>query len=325
MTKNFLFYLLIPVVLLSACHREPEKYSTWSVYGGSKDNIHYSALRQIDTDNVSQLRPAWEYHTGDADSNSQIQVNSIIVDSTLYGVSPRLKIFALDAATGKLKWSFDPARPDGGAIQKIAISACRGIAYYRGSAEDQRLFYSASSSLYCIDALTGHPISSFGENGMIDLHHDLGRDVKDLYVAGTTPGIIYKDLLIVGDRVAEEADAAPVTFGLMTYTPAVSGGSFIPFPIPARKAIPPGRTRRRISISVAPIAGQASASMRIKASFSRLSDRPVSISMAAAASVTISSPIACWHWMRLPAGGYGIIKPCITISGTVIPRRRRYR
>jgi quinoprotein glucose dehydrogenase len=209
MIKNFLFYLPIPFALLSACHREPEKYSSWSAYGGSKDNIHYSAAHQIDTDNVSRLRPAWEYHTGDADSNSQIQVNSIIVDSTLYGVSPRLKIFALDAATGRLKWSFDPARPDGGVVQKIAINACRGVAYYRGSAEDQRLFYSASDSLYCIDALTGRPISSFGENGIIDLHHDLGRDVKDLYVVGTTPGIIYKDLLIVGDRVAEEAAAAP--------------------------------------------------------------------------------------------------------------------
>jgi len=74
---------------------------------------------------VSRLQTAWEYHTGDADSNSQIQVNSIIVDSTLYGVSPRLKIFALDAATGRLKWSFDPARPDGGVVQKIAINACR--------------------------------------------------------------------------------------------------------------------------------------------------------------------------------------------------------
>ncbi len=209
MTKNFLFYLLIPSFLFSACHREPAKYGTWSTYGGSKDNIHYSALRQIDTDNVIQLRRAWEYHTGDADSNSQIQVNSIIIDSTLYGVSPQLKIFALDAATGRLKWSFDPARPDGGAIQKIAINACRGIAYYRGSAEDQRLFYSSGSSLYCINALTGRPVPSFGENGKIDLHRDLGRDVKDLYVAGTTPGVIYKDLLIVGDRVAEEAAAAP--------------------------------------------------------------------------------------------------------------------
>jgi quinoprotein glucose dehydrogenase len=65
------------------------------------------------------------------------------------------------------------------------------------------------SFLYCIDALTGDPVGSFGEGGKIDLHNDLGRDTKDLYIAGTTPGIIYKDMIIVGVRVAEEAAAAP--------------------------------------------------------------------------------------------------------------------
>ena len=210
MNKFFLLYLLSFPVFFLACHRRPsDAYSSWQVYGGSKDNIHYSSLRQIDTANVGGLRAAWEYHTGDADSNSQIQVNAIVIDGTLFGISPRLKLFALEAATGRLKWVYDPARPEGGDTPRITISACRGLAYYRGGPDDQRLFYSAGSTLYCIDALTGHPIPSFGENGKIDLHQDLGRDVKELYVAGTTPGIIYKDLLIIGDRVAEEAAAAP--------------------------------------------------------------------------------------------------------------------
>ena len=207
MNGKFLSFLLLAAVVFPACHRAQEKYDSWPVYGGSKENIHYSTLRQIDTGNIGSLRQVWEYHTGDADSISQIQVNSIIIDNTLYGVSPHLKLFALDAATGRVKWVYDPALSAAGG--KIAINACRGVTYYRGRPDDQRLFYSAGSSLYCIDALTGNPVTSFGENGRIDLHHDLGRDVKDLYVAGTTPGIIYKDLLIIGDRVAEEAAAAP--------------------------------------------------------------------------------------------------------------------
>ncbi len=161
------------LILLIACHSEavkPTKYTSWSVYGGSKDNIHYSALRQVDTANVTRLRPVWEYHTRDGDSISQIQVNSIIVDSILYGVTPKLKVFALNAATGVQKWVFDPARPINGDTPKIAINACRGLAYYNGGSTDQR---------------------------------------RDLYVAGTTPGIIYKDMIIVGVRVAEEAAAAP--------------------------------------------------------------------------------------------------------------------
>lgn len=206
MKKNPRLTLLLAATALFAC-RSAVNHDSWPEYGGSKDRIHYSGLRQIDTGNVSGLRQVWTYHCGDVDSNSQIQCNPIVVGQTLYGVSPRLKLFALDAAGGQMKWTFDPAK-----LTKVGnwtINNCRGVAYYRGSETDQRLFYSAVSFLYCIDALTGRPIDSFGDHGRIDLHQDLGRDVSDLYISGTTPGVIYKDVLIIGDRVSEEADAAP--------------------------------------------------------------------------------------------------------------------
>src|SRR6185437_11145255 len=201
--RSFTYLLFL---FLAACHHGGDAGS-WAVYGGSPAVDHYSSLTQIDTANVAGLQKAWIYHCGDVDSNSQLQVNPLIIDGTMYGISPRLKLFALDAASGRLKWTFDPA-PKG--FEKVwSMNICRGVAYYRGSETDQRLFYSVGSSLYCIDALTGRPIGSFGNDGRIDLHHDLGRDVSKLYIAGTTPGMIYKDLLIIGDRVAEEADAAP--------------------------------------------------------------------------------------------------------------------
>lgn len=187
-----------------------DQRDSWPVYGGSPANFHYSALTQIDTSNVEKLQKAWEYHTGDGDSMSQIQVNALETGGALYGVSPHLKLFALEAATGKPKWVFDPARNANGDTVKIAINACRGVAYYRGADDnDQRLFYGAGSWLYCIDALTGMPVVSWGDSGRIDLHRDLGRDVHNLFVAVTTPGMIYKDLVIIGDRVDEEAAAAP--------------------------------------------------------------------------------------------------------------------
>jgi quinoprotein glucose dehydrogenase len=204
-----IFLQVVSVAAVSCRPGHDDKYSGWSVYGGSKENIHYSSLKNIDTGNVSQLQPAWQFHTNDGDSNSQIQVNPLIVDGVLYGVSPKLKLFAVDAASGHPKWTFDPAHPAPGDSVAIAINACRGLAYYKGGSEDQRLFYGAGSWLYCIDALTGRPARDFGGSGRIDLHNDLGRDVKELYVAATTPGIIYKDLIIIGDRVAEEAAAAP--------------------------------------------------------------------------------------------------------------------
>ena len=157
-----------------------------------------------------QLKVAWTYHTGDADSMTQIQVNPIIIDSTLYAVSPKLKLFALNAATGKEKWVFDPMNDS--TVKKqgnFGMNVCRGVTFYSDNKDSQRIFYSANSQLYCIHAKTGIPVKSFGENGKIDLHADLGRDASKLYVAMTSPGIIYKDMIIVGCRVSEEADAAP--------------------------------------------------------------------------------------------------------------------
>ncbi len=179
------------------------------MYGGNKERNHYSSLTQIDTGNVSQLQVAWTFHTGDADSTTQIQTNPVIIDSILYGVSPKLKLFALNAATGKLKWIFDPNDSTKKFAGYFSMNVCRGVTYYSGGENDKRIFYGAGPRLYCIDALKGKPVASFGDSGSIDLHNDLGRNVQELYVANTTPGIIYKDMIIIGTRVAEDAAAAP--------------------------------------------------------------------------------------------------------------------
>ncbi|MFA6945913.1 MAG: PQQ-binding-like beta-propeller repeat protein [Pedobacter sp.] len=213
--KISLLFIILSVLMVSCFSQLKNKYKIWDVYGGGKENMHYSSLNQIDTSNVNDLQVAWVYNTGDADTlrGSQIQVNPVIVNNILYGVSPKLKLFALDAATGKQQWLFDPLldtnKLSGDKVNKISLTICRGIAFYKGDKNDSRIFYTAGSLLYCINALTGIPVSSFGDNGRIDLHNDLGRDVKDLHVASTTPGIIYKDLIIIGSSVSEEAAAAP--------------------------------------------------------------------------------------------------------------------
>jgi quinoprotein glucose dehydrogenase len=202
--------LAFSVILFFSCNRKSSTdYSGWKVYGGNKEANHYSSLNQIDTNNVSQLQVAWTYHTDDADSMTQIQVNPIIIDSILFAVSPKLKLFAVDAATGKEKWVFNPMNDSNvKGAGYFGMNVCRGVTFY-GDQNDQRIFYSANSQLYCIDAKTGTPVKSFGQNGKIDLHNDLGIGISNLYVAMTSPGIIYKDMIIVGCRVSEEADAAP--------------------------------------------------------------------------------------------------------------------
>jgi quinoprotein glucose dehydrogenase len=207
--KNCIPFLLIALASCNFFSRE--KYNDWKTYGGNKENNHYSSLVQVDTNNVVNLKLAWEYHTGDAEKMTQIQMNPIVINGILYGVSPRLKLFALDAATGKQKWVFNPVADttDAKGSGYFMFNVCRGVTYYADGEKDQRIFYGASSNLYCVDARTGKLVTSFGDQGKIDLHNDLGMDVSKLYIASTTPGIIYKDMIIVGTRVAEDMPAAP--------------------------------------------------------------------------------------------------------------------
>lgn len=212
MKNNYLFALVIGLVFLSCNLHKDAGYKNWSVYGGNKENNRYSSLTQIDTNNVTQLQIAWQYHAGDSDKNTQLQVNPIIIENVLYGVSPKLKLFAVDAVTGKEKWVFNPVDDSAKDVKGAGyfmMNVCRGMAYYTGGENDKRIFYAAGPKLFCIDAVTGIPIASFGDKGKIDLHNDLGVNATDLYVSCTTPGIIYKDMLIISTRVAEEMPAAP--------------------------------------------------------------------------------------------------------------------
>ncbi|MDW8353331.1 MAG: PQQ-binding-like beta-propeller repeat protein [Bryobacterales bacterium] len=175
-------------------------YRDWRVYGGGPESIRYSALRQIHRGNVHKLRVAWTYDTGDAFEGSEMQCNPIVVDGVLYATTPKLRVIALDAATGKLLWRFDP---HGGAPVRTRFRN-RGVTYANG-----RIYVAVRQWLYALDAKTGKPVPSFGRNGRIDLREGLGRDPYTLSVSATTPGIVYRDLLILGSIVPEDLPSAP--------------------------------------------------------------------------------------------------------------------
>lgn len=186
----------------------------WAVYGGGKDRLQYSALDQITPENVKNLQVAWVYKTNDGDATSQIQANPLIVDDILYGITPQLKLFAADAASGKEKWVFNPTDSmaiDNSGRHSYGINACRGLALYRNEDGEHLLFYTAGPSLYCINSKTGKPVTTFGRNGRIILEEGLDntRNLKDLRVTATTPGVIFKDMIIVGTSLSEEEEAAP--------------------------------------------------------------------------------------------------------------------
>jgi quinoprotein glucose dehydrogenase len=187
----------------------------WRSYLGDKEFSHYSTLDQISAANVGQLREVWRYEAGGAaaDGSTQMQCSPLIVKGILYCTSPLLHAFALDAATGQELWRFDPS-PDIGYIP----NPNRGVAYWEASDADdsgsigrdsQRILYTTGSYLHAINARTGKPIKSFGRNGRVDLREGLPQQFADAEVIATTPGSVYRNLLIIGSRVSEFRGAAP--------------------------------------------------------------------------------------------------------------------
>lgn len=196
--------MIIMVVLFSGGCRQQQPYTNWDVYRADKASTGYSALSQINTGNLQELELAWTYHCGDAreGNRSAIQCNPIIAGGVMFVTSPQLKLIALEPATGREIWRFDPF------TNEEATGVNRGVTYWQ-EGEDQRVFFSAGYWLYALDARKGELIPSFGDDGKTDLRRGLGRDSSRLSVWATSPGIIYKDLLIQGTALGEGYDAAP--------------------------------------------------------------------------------------------------------------------
>jgi quinoprotein glucose dehydrogenase len=174
------------------------------MYGGGPENIHYSTLAQIDRDNVDQLEVAWTYDTGDAFPNSEMQCNPVIIDGVLYATTPKLRVIALDAENGRLIWSFDPNEGK----RALGKMRNRGVTYWEDG-DDKRIYFGYRQWLYSLDAKTGQPVKGFGDAGRIDLQEGLSRNAPGLSITLATPGVVYKDMLIVGSLVGEALPAAP--------------------------------------------------------------------------------------------------------------------
>jgi quinoprotein glucose dehydrogenase len=181
--------------------------SGWTVYNGGLDGDHYSPLKQIDRGNVARLEEAWRFDTGETGG---IQDNPLVVGRTLYAYTPTEKIVALDAATGKLKWTFDSGI--------VGTQPARGMTWWQDGPESHhagRVFAGVLNFLYCLDAETGKPVASFGEGGRVDLRKGLERgpgveeDYRKNSIVLTTPGVLYKDMILVGGRNPETHPAPP--------------------------------------------------------------------------------------------------------------------
>jgi glucose dehydrogenase len=187
----------IAFVFLACSFCRAQAGPDWPVYNSGIDGDHYSRLSQIDRANVHLLKQAWTFDTGE---KGGMQTNPLIVGRTMFGYTPTQKVVALDAGTGNLKWKFESGI--------LGTQPARGVTYWANNGQG-RIFAGVMNFLYCLDAETGQPVASFGEGGRIDLRKDLLGESSTLSIALTTPGILYKDLIIVGGRNPESHPAPP--------------------------------------------------------------------------------------------------------------------
>ncbi|WP_159473909.1 PQQ-binding-like beta-propeller repeat protein [Dyadobacter sp. 3J3] len=204
--KNFVPLLLVLAFAgLVAYQTKTEDDRTWSIYKADNESTSYSKLDQINTKNVTQLQPAWTFALKDMKEGARSgssECNPIIVDGVMYPTSAKHWVYAINAETGEQIWSFDPFDgAEGGGVS-------RGVTYYE-EGNDKRILVTGGDKLFALNAKTGKPISSFGERGYVNLNVGLRDNPETIYVIPTSPGIVFKNLLIMGAEVSELYGAQP--------------------------------------------------------------------------------------------------------------------
>lgn len=178
---------------------------TWAFYKGDEASSSYSPLDEINVSNVNQLENAWTFQMDDlkqGDEPVSSQSNPIIVDGVMYANSGKQTVYAIDAATGKKIWSCKTLD------EGVPSAASRGVTYWE-SDNDKRILYSSGNYLIAIDAKTGEIIRSFGNNGRVNLNEGMRDEPTKISVTLSTPGRIYKDLIIIGARTPDAYGAPP--------------------------------------------------------------------------------------------------------------------
>src|SRR4051812_16915601 len=190
----------------------------WPVYGGDQAGTKFSALADINASNVAKLAVAWEWSTREkafeeyGTRPGNFQTTPLMIDNVLYISTPYNRVVALDSETGAQRWAFDPKPYEDGQPPNGTGFVHRGVAAWRDSRAGNalRIFINSRYRLICLDAATGQPVRSFGEAGTIDLSRGLVWEINKKHYTNTSPPVIYKDLIIlgngVGDRLAYRND-----------------------------------------------------------------------------------------------------------------------
>jgi len=207
--------LLLAAATAAVAAQAPRPLQSWPAYAGGNDASHYSPLDDIGPANVASLAVAWEWAPGEQSLEAfgtrpgNFQNTPLMIDNVLYVSTAYNRVVALDAEDGRELWSYDPKAYEDGQPPNGTGFVHRGVAAWRDEAQT-RIFINTRWRLIALDGRTGEPISSFGTKGVVDLTRGLRREVNRKHYTNTSPPIVYKDLVIlgngVGDRLAYKGD-----------------------------------------------------------------------------------------------------------------------
>jgi quinoprotein glucose dehydrogenase len=201
--------LLVTAVLLAA---QSSRQVEWLYYGGDQAATRYSTLTDINASNLNRLKVAWQWkhwETPLADYGTTpgfFEATPLMIDGVLYVTTPYNSIAALDAETGKELWRFDGEAYKLGQVLSGSGWKLRGTAFWRDNGR-LYIFLNSRNRLFALDARTGKPVNSFGDNGEIQIN-DLPRISDDTHATQSSPPVVYKDLVILGSQVPDRVQVA---------------------------------------------------------------------------------------------------------------------
>ncbi len=185
------------------------KTGQWANYGNDPGGMRYSPIKQINIENVKNLKPAWAYQSGELKtyqgtniaSKAAFEATPLMINGVLYFSTPTNRIIAIDAATGKELWVYNPGVDLKGDYSEVTS---RGVSKWidpdrkPGDPDYMRILAATiDGRLIALNASTGKPISSFGIDGIIDLKKAVGS------IQVTSPPAVINDLIVIGSTMGD--------------------------------------------------------------------------------------------------------------------------